>query len=293
MAKVVQDVSPFYTTKTGAAFLGDASELLGHVKTASVQLIVTSPPYALIRKKSYGNVGQERYVEWFMEFANELERVLTADGSLVIDIGGSWQNGHPVKSLYQFELLIELTKKRFHLAQDFYWWNPARLPSPAEWVNVRRVRVKDAVDTIWWLSKSKDPKADNRRVLQPYSESQKQLFKNGVKETTRPSGHEITRNFRNVHKGAIPGNFFRIANTDSNSRYLRRCRGLGVTSHPARFPQQIPDFFIRFLTDPRDVVLDPFAGSNMTGWVAETRKRRWIAFEVEPQYLEASRLRWP
>ena len=293
MTKVVQGIDPFYTTKSGAAFLGDASELLGHVNSGSIQLIVTSPPYALIRKKPYGNVEQERYVEWFMEFADELERVLASDGSLVIDIGGSWQNGHPIKSTYQFELLLELTKKRFHLAQDFYWWNPARLPSPAEWVNVRRVRVKDAVDTIWWLSKSKDPKADNRRVLLPYSESQKQLFKNGVKETTRPSGHVITRNFRNVHKGAIPGNFFRVANTDSNSRYLRRCRELGLTPHSARFPQQIPDFFIRFLTDPRDIVLDPFAGSNMTGWVAESRKRRWIAFEVERPYLEASRLRWP
>src|SRR5205807_7426226 len=99
--------------------------------------------------------------------------------------------------------------------------------------------------------------------------------------------------FRNVHRGAIPGNFFRIANTDSNSRYLRRCRELGLKPHSARFPKQIPDFFIRFLTDPGDTVLDPFAGSNMTGWVAESRKRRWIACEVERPDLEALRLVWP
>jgi site-specific DNA-methyltransferase (cytosine-N4-specific) len=289
---LVTDLEPLYATTSGAAYVGDAGELLPHIKSDSVQLIMTSPPYALIRKKPYGNVAQEHYVAWFMEFADELRRILTPDGSLVIDIGGSWQNGSPIKSTYQFELLLALTKEKFYLAQDFYWWNPARLPSPAEWVNVRRVRVKDSVDTVWWLSKSKEPKANNRRVLQPYSDAQKLLFKNGVKSTTRPSGHEITQNFCKEHKGAIPSNLIRIANTDSNSRYLRECRRVGVEPHPARFPIQLPDFFIRFLTDPGDVVLDPFAGSNVTGRAAENRKRKWIAFEYEKKYLEGSKYRF-
>lgn len=291
VSEVVDDVDPYYFTKKGAAYLGDSSELLKHVKSESIQLIMTSPPYALVRKKPYGNVEAEAYVDWFMEFSDELKRVLKPDGSLVIDIGGSWQNGFPTKSTYQFELLLRLTKK-FYLAQDFYWWNPARLPSPAEWVNVRRVRVKDSVETVWWLSKSRNPKADNRRVLQPYSESQESLFKNGVKSTTRPSGHEITQHFRNENGGSIPGNCLRIANTDSNSKYLQRCRKAGVACHPARYPSQLPDFFVKFLTDEGDIVLDPFAGSNMTGWVAEERRRKWISFEIEKEYLENSKLRW-
>ena len=289
---VVPDREPAYTTAQGAAYLGDSADLLKSVRSESIQLIFTSPPYALIRKKPYGNVEQERYVEWFLRFASELNRVLKEDGSLVIDIGGSWINGSPVKSTYQFELLLGLTRK-FYLAQDFYWWNPARLPSPAEWVNVRRVRVKDAVDTVWWLSKGKNPKADNRRVLNPYSTHQLKLMQDGVDEATRPSGHAITEKFTRNNGGAIPSNMLSIANTDSNSHYLRRCRETGEEAHPARFPRGLPEFFIRFLTDnPRDVVLDPFAGSNMTGWVAEQNHRQWISFEIEEKYLENSKLRW-
>lgn len=291
-AKLVSGVSPFYATPFGAAYLGDSGDLLKRVKSESIQLIFTSPPYALIRKKPYGNVEQEQYVDWFLEFSDELKRILKPDGSLVIDIGGSWISGSPVKSTYQFELLIALTKK-FHLAQDFYWWNSARLPSPAEWVNVRRVRAKDAVDTIWWLSKTKNPKADNRRVLTEYGDDQRKLMVTGVRETTRPSGHAITDNFMKDNGGAIPSNFLRIANTDSNSQYLRRCRELGQAPHPARFPRKLPEFFVKFLTDSRtDVVLDPFAGSNMTGWVAEHEKRRWLSFELDESYLVNSRLRW-
>lgn len=291
--EVVRNLSPFYTTEGGAAYQGDAGELLKEVADESIQLVITSPPFALIRKKPYGNVESERYVDWFMEFSDELKRVLTRDGSLVIDIGGAWRSGAPVKSTYQFELLLELTKDdRFYLAQDFYWWNPARLPSPAEWVNVRRVRAKDAVDTVWWLSKSTSPKADNNRVLTKYSVHQERLFKNGVKSTVRPSGHPITQHFLNVNKGAIPSTLLRIANTDSNSAYLQRCRATHSPPHPARFPRKLPEFFINFLTDPNDVVLDPFAGSNMTGWVAEKEKRRWIAFELDEGYLKNSKLRW-
>lgn len=284
---------PSYFTGGGAAYCGDAGGLLTHVRSESVQLIFTSPPYALIRKKPYGNAESEGYVKWFMEFSEELRRVLTPTGSLVVDIGGAWRNGHPIKSTYQFELLLALTKNdRFFLAQDFYWWNPARLPSPAEWVNVRRVRVKDSVENIWWLSKTTDPKANNRQVLQEYSVHQKRLFESGVKSTTRPSGHEISQNFLNENGGAIPSNMLRIANTDSNSHYLQRCRRAGVAPHPARFPRQLPEFFVRFLTDRGDLVLDPFAGSNMTGWVAETERRRWISFDLSEEYVENSKLRW-
>lgn len=292
VCEIVTGARPYYSTKWGSAYLGDAAELLRKMKSESVQLIMTSPPFALLNVKPYGNVAQEHYVEWFLNFAGELRRVLKPDGSLVLDIGGAWVNGSPVKSTYQFELLFALTKK-FFLAQDFYWWNPARLPSPAEWVNVRRIRVKDAVDTVWWLSKSQNPKADNRRVLQPYSEDQKRLLSGRVKETVRPSGHAIRRSFSVNNGGSIPSNWLAIGNTDSNSYYMRRCRNLGIPPHPARFPRRLPEFFVKFLTsEPQDIVFDPFAGSNMTGFVAEENNRKWISFEIDEKYIFNSRLRW-
>ncbi len=173
-----------------------------------------------------------------------------------------------------------------------YHYNPARLPTPAEWVTIRRIRVKDAVNIVWWLSKIPNPKADNRKVLKPYSQSMKRLLKNGYKPQIRPSGHDISDKFQKDNQGAIPPNLLEIANTESNSVYLRRCKAAGIKPHPARFPQGFAEFFIKFLTDEGDIVLDPFAGSNTTGFVAETLQRRWISFEIKEDYLLGSRYRF-
>ena len=284
---------PYYSTKFGAAYLGDALDLLQHLEDKSINLIVTSPPFALKRKKEYGNVDPDEYLDWFIPFAKEFRRVLRENGSFVLHIGGSWNAGIPTKSLYNFELLVRLCREvGFHLAQDFYWLNPARLPSPAEWVNVRRIRVKDAVDQIWWLPKSPNPKADNRRVLKPYSKSMLELLEKGYKAKLRPSGHDISTKFRNDRGGAIPPNLLIIANTESNSYYLRACRAASVKPHPARYPLTLPEFFIRFLTEKDEVVLDPFAGSNVTGEAAERLSRHWIGFEISGEYLKGSKFRF-
>lgn len=290
----VTDQEPYYTGERGAAYLGDAAHLLRQMDSETVDLIVTSPPFALKRKKEYGNVDAKDYVPWFMKFAVEFKRILKDTGSLVIHIGGTWTRGQPTRSLYHFELLIALCKTLgFHLAQEFYWHNPAKLPSPAEWVTVRRIRVKDAVDPIWWLSRTPHPKASNRSVLRPYSQAMVKLLENGYDAKLRPSGHEISENFSKDNRGAIPPNLLTLANTDSNSNYLRACREHKIKPHPARFPHGLPEFFIRFLTEPGDLVLDPFAGSNVAGEVAEMLERRWLAFELVQEYLEASRFRFP
>ena len=294
MSEISFREKPFYTTRYGAAYLGDALNYLHQMESETVDLIVTSPPFALKRKKEYGNVDAKDYVPWFMDFAVEFKRILKDTGSLVIHIGGTWEKGRPIRSLYHFELLIALCKTlKFHLAQEFYWYNPAKLPAPAEWVTVRRIRVKDAVDPIWWLSKTAYPKASNWRVLKPYSDSMKKLLMKGYKAKLRPSGHDISEKFSKAHKGAIPPNLLSLANTDSNSAYLRECRQRGIKPHPARFPHGLPEFFILFLTEPGDLVVDPFAGSNVTGEVAERLARRWLAFELVEEYLEASKLRFP
>jgi DNA modification methylase len=285
---------PFYTTRHGAAYLGDALNYLRQMDRDSVDLIITSPPFALKRKKEYGNVDAKDYVPWFVDFAVEFKRILKDEGSLVIDIGGTWVKGQPTRSLYHFELVIALVRTLgFQLAQEFYWYNPSKLPSPAEWVTVRRIRVKDAVNPIWWLSKTPYPKANNKKVLRPYSDSMLKLLENGYKAKLRPSGHDISENFAKDNKGAIPPNLLDLANTDSNSSYLRACREHNIKPHPARFPHGLPDFFIKFLTDPGDLVVDPFAGSNITGEVAEGLQRRWLAFDLVEEYLEGSKFRFP
>lgn len=294
--------TPFYFTDWGAAYLGDSVDLLKKIPDESVNLIITSPPFALQFKKKYGNVAPEEYVNWFVSsFKYDFHRVLTKDGSLVIDLGGSWNKGVPTKSLYNFELPIELCREqiiqgqkiRFNLAQDFYWFNTAALPTPAEWVNVRRIRVKPAVNTVWWLSKTEYPKADNRNVLRPYSKAMQDLLVNGYRAKERPSGYKITPKFNKDLGGAIPPNLLEFGNNDANSSYLKKCEEAGIKPHPARFPKKLPEFFIRFLTSTNDIVLDPFAGSNVTGEVTQELKRKWIAFEIIEEYLEASKFRFP
>jgi site-specific DNA-methyltransferase (cytosine-N4-specific) len=280
----------------GAAYVGDANELLAELPDESVNLVITSPPFALQRQKEYGNRAEEEYVEWLLSFEPQLKRVLKNDGSFVLDLGGAYQKGRPTRSLYNYKVLLRMCEERgWHLAQEFFWYNPAKLPSPIEWVNKRKVRVKDAVNTIWWFSKTEYPKANVSEVLRPYSERMIRLLIDREKFYTakrRPSGHDISWNFMNGKAGAIPPNLLEIPNTESNSRYLRLCAAAGVRPHPARFPARLPEFFIRFLTVPGDLVLDIFAGSNTTGMVAEQLGRRWLAFDSEQRYLAASVFRF-
>ena len=281
-------------TAYGKAYWSDSVQLMQQlVADATVDLIVTSPPFGLVRKKDYGNVDADTYVDWFRPFAAEFKRVLKAQGSLVIDIGGAWKPGLPTKSLYHYELLVTLCKEfDFHLAQEFFWWNPSRLPTPAEWVNIRRIRVKDAVNSVFWLSPTPWPKASNRRVLTPYSDSMRDLLTNGYRPKRRPSGHEISTKFGRDNGAAISPNLLAVANTESNSQYLRYCEDNGFPVHSARFPATIPEFFIRFLTDVGDLVLDPFGGSCVTGEVAERLGRRWICGEIEESYLAGAKGRF-
>src|SRR2546428_6025825 len=250
----------------------------------SIDLIVTSPPFALLRQKGYGNEDQAHYVAWLGNFGEAAFRVLKPTGSFVLDLGGAYERGRPVRCLYNFRVLLDFCDRMgYRLAEEFFWYNPAKLPSPIEWVNKRKIRAKDAVNTVWWLSKTDNPKADVKRVLSPYSERMETLLKDPAKfykPKLRPSGHDIAEAFGKRNAGAIPSNLLQIPNTDSNSNYLRVCKLLGKESHPARFPADLPRFFIKFLSEPGDTVLDIFSGSNTTGWVAEELGRKWLSIEL-------------
>lgn len=302
-AVLVRGISPLYETELGAAYLADSADVLKEIPSSSVNLVFTSPPYALHFKKEYGNVDKAGYVEWFLGFARQIKRVLTDDGSFVLNIGGSYNQGSPTRSIYHFKLLIALVEEvGFHLAQECFWYNPAKMPMPAEWVTVRRVRIKDSVEYLWWFSKTPHPKANNRNVLKPYSADMIRLNRRGVRETVRPSGHNIRSGFTDISSGgSIPANvvedqdaesMLRLGNNAANDHYTRRCKEEGIKIHPARFPAALPEFFMKLLTDEGNIVYDPFAGSNTTGAVAERLKRRWIASENVQEYLKASEFRF-
>ncbi len=293
---LLKNHTPAYLTNRGAAYCGDSLGLLAALPDESVNLVLTSPPFALLRKKEYGNEAQADYVAWLAQFARQVRRVLKPDGSFVLDLGGAYETGVPTRSLYNFRVAIHFCDELgFHLAEDFYWFNPSKLPSPIEWVNKRKLRAKDAVNTVWWFGKTPWPKADVTKVLAAYSDRMKKLLENPdafYQPKVRPSGHDIGRGFAKDNGGAIPSNLLQISNTESNGSYLRGCKTVGAKGHPARFPAKLPEFFIRFLTNPGDLVVDIFAGSNTTGSVAEGEQRQWLAFDERLDYLAASSFRF-
>jgi site-specific DNA-methyltransferase (cytosine-N4-specific) len=283
-----------FHTQLGSMVLADSREYLQTLPPGSVDLVMTSPPFALVIAKAYGNPDQDAYLAWFRPFACEIRRVLKESGSLVMDVGGAWRRGKPVRSLYHLELPLMLTRELgFHLAQEFYWFNPCTVPGPAQWVNIRRERVKCAVNCVWWLSKTPWPKADNRRVLTPYGGKMRASIARGTRKARKsPSGHTVGPSFCRDNGGAIPSNLLHLPGNEAGSDYLKRCRAVGIEPHPARFPARLPEFFIKFLTDPGDLIVDPFAGSCVTGRVAEDLGRRWICVERVSEYLAGAKMRF-
>lgn len=293
------EIEPAYSTSRGNMYQGKVEDFLASEHAdrlqGKVQLIMTSPPFPLNRKKKYGNLKGEDYVEWLADLARPLRRLLKRDGSLVIEVGNSWEPGQPTMSTLALRALLEfLDRGGFHLCQQFIAYNPARLPSPIQWVNVERIRVKDAYTHIWWMSPTPRPVADNRNVLKEYSDSMKKLLKTKKYNSgRRPSEYVIGEtSFLSDNGGAIPPNVLQVSNTKRNDVYHEFCKKNDLLRHPARMQPEIPEFFIKFLTRPKHLVFDPFAGANTTGIVAEGLKRRWVSVEPMSDYVVGSKSRF-
>lgn len=300
-----------YSTARGSMIHGKIEAALDHPLVSgakgSVNLILTSPPFPLVRKKRYGNENGSAYLEWIESLAKPLADLLSPDGSIVIEIGNAWEPGVPVMSTLPLETLLAFKRAaNLHLCQHIICHNPARLPSPAAWVNVARARLKDSFTHVWWLSKSEFPKADNRHVLNPYSKHMKHLLKKqSYNAGVRPSGHVISeKGFLTDHGGAIgpnvldltgehfPEALLKFVGTKWDAAYRAYCENHKLPAHPARMQSSLSSFFIQFLTDEGDLVFDPFGGSNTTGSVAEDMGRRWMAVEADRSYVDGSRGRF-
>ena len=182
------------------------------------------------------------------------------------------------------------------------------LPSPAVWVTINKIRLKDTYTHVWWMSKVEKPKADSGNVLLPYSKEMRVLLKRqSYNAGKRPSGHDVSpTGFLTDRGGAIsanvldfvgepdrvPPSLLKFSGTGWDTAYRDYCKAQNVEAHPARMQMNLATFFIKFLTDDGDLVMDPFAGSNTTGSAAEELGRRWIAVEAEERYVIGSKGRF-
>ena len=308
--------------KSGKYYVGQSEKMLDcqafQELRGKVQLILTSPPFPLNEKKSYGNMNGSRYQQWFADLAPIFAEMLTSDGSIVIEMGNGWEPKKPVQSLLPLKSLMSFVENEetdLRLIQQFVSYNPSRLPSPAQWVTINRIRTVDSFTNVWWIAKSDFPKADNSKVLRPYSKSMRNLFKRGeFNSGRRPSGHVVSQDgFLKDCGGSIAHNFIEIESMDdkrevrlpdpfnslsfsnsiSNDQFIRGCKEKGINKpHPARMHMGLAAFFIQYLTDCGDWVLDPFAGSNTTGYAAASLGRKWLAIEAREEYIEQSRIRF-
>lgn len=288
-------VVTIYETEHGTALWAEAEAAAAVIRDECVNLIITSPPYPLVKAKRYGNRTGQDYLDWLLGLAVEWRRMLVDDGSLVLNLMDCWQKGMPIQSLYQERLLLRLVDELgFHFAQRFYYHNPGKITS-SDWVTIKRVRVKNVMEHVFWLSKTPHPKADNRLVLEPYSDRMRKLItKGGEFRKLRPSGHGDTKGaFGRDNGGSIPSNLFTATNAASTDHYHRQCRLHGLESHPARWPASIPRLFIKMLTSEGDTVCDPFFGSGVTGEICEELKRKWIGSERSLVYLSGSKFNMP
>lgn len=284
-----------YRTQLGSAYQASIEGFLdsgaGSQFLGTGTLLLTSPPYPLRKKKKYGNLQGEEYLEWIGEVFARASTLLNEKGSMVVEIGNAWDPGQPTMSTLPLRSLINIAERSgFHVCQQFICHNTARLPGPAQWVTIERRRVKDSYTHVWWFARDPYVPADNRRVVQQYSTSMKKLLKTGKYNSgVRPSGWRMNEtSFLEDHGGAIPSNVLQFSNTNNDIDYRKWCHHLGIEQHPARMPRSMAQFFIDFLTEPGDLVIDIFGGSNTTGAVAEAADRRWLTIERDPNYLRTS-----
>ncbi len=283
-----------FETDAGVALWATAEAAAGVIQPASVNLIYVSPVYPISTAREYGGLKVPEWLDWMQHLGQLWHGLLQDDGSLMVNLGTVFTPGAPLESTYLERFVLQMVDDLgWHLAGRHHWYNPLKLPSPMPWVVLKRKRVKPAVETIYWFSKNRDPKADNRRVLRPYSERALKGYIGKQGEAMhRASGYSFgEKSWSKDNGGSIPPNLIIANGVPSQDDYRRRCREAALPAHPAAFPAALPEFGIKLTTEPGDLVYDPMAGSGTTAAVAEALGRRWLTSEQALAYIEGAALR--
>ena len=288
-----------FSTRLGIAVWSDCRTLFQDLNQP-IHLVVTSPPFPLARQRLYGNPSETEYVAFLLEALAPLVRHLVPGGSICLDLGQDiFEPGLPSRSIYLERLVVALHDRLgLHLIDRLVWHNPSKPPGPTRWASIARNQLNVAWQPIICLTN--DPaklRADNRRVLEPHTEKHRQLIERGGEQRTGSYGDGAYTmapgRFAHATPGKIPRNVItrghRCSDTDA---YRRDAKALGLPVHGAVMPLSVPDFLIRFLSEPGDLVADPFGGTAKTGMAAERLQRRWIVAERALDYLRAAAVRF-
>jgi site-specific DNA-methyltransferase (adenine-specific) len=256
-------------------YLGDSAEELKNLPDNSVDLIVTSPPYADQRKGTYGGIRSNEYVEWFLPISKQLLRVLKSTGTFILNIKEKVSNGE--RDTYVMELIIAMRQQGWLWTEEFIWHKKNSFPG--KWPN----RFRDSWERLLQFNKDKKFNMYQDEVMIPMGNWAKSRLKN-LSETDKirdnsKVGSGFGKNISNwINRDkAYPSNVLHLA-TECNNK-----------NHSAAFPEELPEWFIKLFTKDNDVVLDPFMGSGTTIFVANRMKRNSIGIEIMPEYFEMVR----
>ncbi|UTC67860.1 MULTISPECIES: site-specific DNA-methyltransferase [unclassified Treponema] len=251
---------------------GDCLEKLKALPNSSVDLIVTSPPYADQRKNTYGGIKPEKYVSWFLPIAAELFRVLKNDGTFILNIKEKVQNGE--RSTYVLELILEMKKQGWLWTEEFIWHK--KNCYPGKWPN----RFRDAWERLLQFNKIKKFNMYQEAVMVPMGDWAKNRLKNlsevdKIRDNSKV-GSGFGKNISNwlERDRAYPTNVLHLATECGNK------------NHSAAFPESLPEWFIKLFTQEYDTVLDPFMGSGTTVFVANRMNRHAIGIDIVDEYCE-------
>lgn len=285
-----------FSTRLGMAVWGDSLDTLKGLQEP-VHLLFTSTPYLLNRARDYGNPANEaEFVDFVVAVVEPVMRNLVPGGSVCLNMGqDAFVKGTPARSVFLERVTLALHDRLgLYLMDRSVWHNPSKPPGPTIWSSRDRVQLNSAFEFVLWFTN--DPRrvrADNRRVLEAHTEQHLKLIAQGGEQrhaqygdgayTIRPGS------FGQATPGRIPRNVMTFGHRCRDTQQLRRiAQELGLPMHGATFPTRLPDFWIRFLTEPGDLVLDSLCGWGKTALAAQRLQRRWLIVDKVLDYLRAS-----
>jgi len=288
-----------FSTNLGIAILGSCDTVFTAIDSP-ITLVITSPPYALARARQYGNPTEPEYVDWICRTLEPVIKNLVPGGSICLNVSNDiFMPKSPSRSMYCERLLIALNDRfGLHLMDRLIWENPQKPPGPIQYASLARTQLNVAYEPVYWLTN--DPsrvKSNNRRVLQAHTEKHLALIKSGgeQREASYSDGAYRIRegSFANPTDGRIPRNILRYGHRcASQSAYKRAAVAHGLPVHGAPMPLKLAQFLVEFLSEPGDVVAEPFAGSFTTPLAAELLGRRWMATDCIAEFVIGGALRF-
>lgn len=281
-----------FSTELGVAILGSCDTVFSRIDSP-IALVITSPPYCLSQARSYGNPSEAEYIDWIIRHLEPVVKNLVPGGSIALNISNDiFIPGTPARSMYRERLLLALHDRLgLYKADELIWHNPTKPPGPVRWASIERTQLNQTWEPVYWLTNdARKLRSDNRRVLQAHTEKHLQLIAQGGEKRTvaNSDGSYRIRNgsYANPTAGKIPRNVLSFAHSCADQRqYKREARAAGLPAHGAPMPLSLASFLVEFLSEPGDLVVDPFGGSFTTAKAAELLGRRWLSTEVMAQYV--------